>query len=210
MLATFRGGEVGDHRGTAILVSDAPDGTFVPYSDGALTPSEWDCLDGTLYFEGETPYMVFCHEWTQIGDGTVCAIQLSSDLKTTVGEAFELWSGSDASWKYDLKDAGYDIAVHDKNYVTDGPDLLLVDGELIALWSSFTKNGYVVAISRSDNGKITGNWTVDDALFYDKDGGHGMVFETFESQTKFVYHTPNTDRLERPCFKNIKLSDLKK
>ncbi len=210
MLATFRGGEESDHRGTAILVSDTPDGTFTPHSNGALTPSDWDCLDGTLYFEGETPYMVFCHEWTQIGDGTVCAIQLSSDLKTTVGEAFELWSGSDASWKYDLKDAGYDIAVHEKNYVTDGPDLLLVDGELIALWSSFTKNGYVVAVSRSDNGKITGNWTVDDKLFYDKDGGHGMVFDDFEEQSKFVYHTPNTDRLERPCFKNIDLSSLKK
>lgn len=210
MLATFKGDGEDAHRGTAILVSDTPDGTFVEHSEDALTPSDWDCLDGTLYFEDGTPYMVFCHEWTQIGDGTVCAIQLSSDLKTTVGEAFELWSGSDASWKYDLKDAGYDIAIHEKNYVTDGPDLLLVDGELIALWSSFTKNGYVVAVSRSDNGKITGNWTVDDDLFYDKDGGHGMVFETFENQTKFVYHTPNTDRLERPCFKNIKLSDLKK
>ena len=208
MFATFKGQE--GCRGTAVLVSDKPDGTFIPHSDGALTPSDMDCLDGTLYIENGTPYMVFCHEWTQIGDGAVYAVQLSDNLSTTAGQPFKLWSASQASWAYDLGEAGYEEAIHEVDYVTDGPYLMKIDDELVALWSSFTKNGYVVAISRSDNGKITGNWTVDDELFYDKDGGHGMVFETLEGQAKFVYHTPNTDRLERPCFKDIKLSDLKK
>lgn len=208
MFATFKG-ETGC-RGTSVLVSDKPDGMFTPHSEGALTPSDMDCLDGTLYIEDDVPYMVFCHEWTQIGDGAVYAVQLSDDLSTTAGNPFKLWSASQASWAYDLGEAGYAEATHEVDYVTDGPYLIKINGELVALWSSFTENGYVVAVSRSDNGKITGNWTVDNELFYDKDGGHGMVFETFESQTKFVYHTPNTDRLERPCFKNIKLSDLKK
>ena len=210
MLATFKGDGEDAHRGTAILVSDTPDGTFVEHSEGALTPSDWDCLDGTLYIEDDVPYMVFCHEWTQIGDGAVYAVRLSGDLSTTAGEPFKLWSASQASWAYDLGEADYEEATHTVNYVTDGPYLMKIDNELVALWSSFTENGYVVAVSRSNTESINGTWSVDNELLYDEDGGHGMVFETLDGQTKFVYHTPNTDRLERPCFKNIDLTDLKK
>lgn len=208
MLATFKGAT--GCRGTAILVSKTPDGTFKEHSEGALTPSDMDCLDGTLYIENGTPYMVFCHEWTQIGDGAVYAVQLSDDLSTTAGQPFKLWSASQASWAYDLGEADYEEATHTVNYVTDGPYLMKIDNELVALWSSFTENGYVVAVSRSNTGSINGTWSVDNELLYDEDGGHGMVFETLDGQTKFVYHTPNTDRLERPCFKNIDLTDLKK
>ena len=60
-------------RGTYSLRADSPLGPFVPHSAGALTPSEWECLDGTLYVDDAgAPYLVFCHEHTQIKDGTVC------------------------------------------------------------------------------------------------------------------------------------------
>ena len=37
-------------------------------------------LDGTLWVEGGTPYMVFCHEWCQMKDGRMCYAPLSSDF----------------------------------------------------------------------------------------------------------------------------------
>ena len=70
MLATFT--QENGLRGSYILKSDSPLGEFKPYSDGALTPQEWECLDATLYISkaGEA-YLVFCHEHTQIIDGTL-------------------------------------------------------------------------------------------------------------------------------------------
>ena len=65
MLATFTR-ECG-LRATHILRSDSPLGPFEPHGDRVLTPAEWECLDGTLYVSPEgTPYLVFCHEHTQI------------------------------------------------------------------------------------------------------------------------------------------------
>ncbi|MCD7796170.1 MAG: family 43 glycosylhydrolase [Clostridiales bacterium] len=49
MLATFT--KENGLRGTYALIADSPDGEFTPYSDGALTPCEWECLDGILYID---------------------------------------------------------------------------------------------------------------------------------------------------------------
>ena len=141
--------------------------------------------------------MVFCHEWTQIKNGSVCAVELSHDLKTTQGEPFLLWSAGDAIWKHDIRANG--------SYVTDGPFLIKRDGELISIWSSFYGGEYCEAIARSDNGKITGKWTVDSKLIFEKDGGHGMVFRDFDGNDCFVYHSPNTTPLERPVIQKINL-----
>ena len=184
------------HRGTATLVCDTPNGEFKPLSNGAVTPKDWACLDGTLYVENGTPYIVFCHEWTQIEDGEVCAQELSKDLSHTVGEPIILWKASMAKpW----------VVPHDGkgSYVTDGPFVMNIDGELICLWSSFGKYGYVEAISRSDNGKITGKWTIDEKLLFEKNGGHGMIFEDLDGNLNFIYHSPNETPLERPCIRKI-------
>lgn len=191
------------HRGTAILVCDTPDGRFTEHSDKAITPWDWECLDGTLYVENDTPYIVFCHEWTQIKDGTVCALQLTPDLKKAVGKPIELWRASTPSWVYSWSGEG--------DYVTDGPFMWRVDGELICIWSSFTDgNEYCEAISRSDNGSILGKWTIDEELLFSKDGGHGMLFTDFSGNINFVYHTPNSTPDERPAIKILTKEQLKR
>ena len=61
MLASFKREDL--CRGTAILTADDPLGPFVPHSDGRVTPSNWECLDGTLYVSpDDKPYLVFAHE----------------------------------------------------------------------------------------------------------------------------------------------------
>lgn len=70
MFATFA--LAGEKRGTAILVADRPEGPYEPWSEGPVTPEDWLSLDGTLYVdEAGDPWMVFCHEWVQIQNGTV-------------------------------------------------------------------------------------------------------------------------------------------
>ena len=82
MFATF----MGDTRGTGILKADHPAGPFLPWSDGAVTPRDQMCLDGTLHIDKNgKPWIVYCHEWVQVGNGTMNAAPLSEDLKQTYG-----------------------------------------------------------------------------------------------------------------------------
>lgn len=198
MLATFKVNE--GKKGTAILVCDTPNGTFKVHSNGPVTPSEWECLDGTLYIENGTPYMIFCHEWTQIGNGAVCAVELTKDLKAPVGTPRDLFFAGDASWRHDINGNGA--------YVTDGPFIISKNGKLSLIWSSFYKGEYCQAVAHSDNGKISGNWTIDDKLIYEKDGGHGMIFTDKNGNDLFVFHTPNETPNERPCVRNIDINAI--
>lgn len=188
-------------RGTQILKSDSPMGPFLVHSDGPVTPAEWECLDGTLYVNKEgTPYMVFCHEWVQIKDGEMCAVELSKDLKEAVGEPFVLFKASDPVWAVSVEGEG--------NFVTDGPFLYRTkEDELLMIWSSFCTDGYAEGIAYSDNGDITGNWKQKEEMLFSKDGGHGMIFTSKENEKYFIFHSPNKSPMERPTLRAIEEKD---
>ena len=197
MFASFKHPDV--KRGTAILKAESPLGLFHPHSDGCVTPRDWECLDGTLYVsKAGTPYMVFCHEWVQAGDGEVCAIPLTQDLSAPAGEAFLLFHASDAPW---CKVMHHSSGV--SGCVTDGPFLWRTsDGTLLCLWASFSEGGYTEGVAVSDNGEIDGRFTQVDPLFMD-DGGHGMVFRALDGQLYLTLHSPNAHLEERPFFHPI-------
>jgi hypothetical protein len=44
------------------------------------------------------PYMVFCHEWLQNGNGTMEKIELKPDLSGTIGESTLLFRAKDSPW----------------------------------------------------------------------------------------------------------------
>ncbi len=191
MFASFKA--KGVCRGTQILKADHPDGQFVPLGDRPVTPENWECLDGTLYVQNGTPYLVFCHEWEQVGDGEICAVQLSEDLKQTTGEPVLLFRASEAPWVRSIKDKG--------NFVTDGPFLYRCENSaLLMLWSSFGEGGYTLAAAVSDNGEINGAWRQCETPIFQKDGGHGMVFRDLSGKLRLSLHSPNKAYQERPCF----------
>lgn len=195
MLVSFK--SEAENRGTQILISESPLGPFVLHSDGPVTPREWECLDGTLYIENGKPYMIFCHEWVQMADGNgeMCVIELSDDLKCAVSEPVLLFKGADPYWV--RKDA--------PEYVTDGPFMYrTAEGKLLMIWSSFNENGYVEAIADSDNGSVFGKWNHDNELLFSSDGGHGMIFKSFDGELYFICHSPNDNPAERPVIKRIK------
>lgn len=197
MFASFKA--KGKARTTQILTASDPLGPFVPHSGSNLTPPGWECLDGTLYLDGEgTPFMIFCHEWIQIGDGEICAVQLSPDLKISAGKSAVLFHASEAPWS--SPNTGRIPSLGKSSYVTDGPFLYRANnGELLMLWSSYTKNGYAVGVSRSETGNIYGPWKHDPIPIYEKNGGHGMLFKTFDGRLMLALHAPNETPNERPC-----------
>lgn len=202
MFASFKAPNV--CRGTQILVCDTPNGNFVPLTPKPITPADRECLDGTFYIDKKgCPHVVFCHEWVQIENGTVCEMQLSPDLTRAITEPRVLWSATDYK---DVSIVGKDI----KGYVTDGPFLYRNKyDKLLAVWSSFNANGYTALISQSDNGDIDGNWSVCDAPLSAVDGGHGMIFKAFDGKDYFIMHKPNLATLERPVITSLKETDEK-
>lgn len=183
----------GHCRGTQILRSDSPLGPFLPISAGPATPADWECLDGTLYIEADgTPWLVFCHEWVQVRNGTICALPLTPDLSAPAAAPVQLFSAHDPTWvqPVDGKDS----------FVTDGPFLWRgADGQLRMLWSSFSAPGCYAQAAAVSAGGLRGPWRHAPAPVFEKDGGHGMLFRALNGELYLVLHRPNGGGLERPC-----------
>ena len=119
----------GKMRGTQILKAEKPDGPFLPHSDGPVTPEDWMCLDGTLLVDGGKPYIIFCHEWVQVKDGEVWALELTEDLKEAKGEPRYLFKGSEPVWADKTRET----------FVTDGPFAYRTEGgRLMLIWSTYS------------------------------------------------------------------------
>lgn len=194
MFASFKA--KGVYRGSQILAAESPLGPFHPISDRLITSPDWECLDGTLFVSPSgDPWIVFCHEWVQIGDGEICALPLTKDLMMAVRKPITLFSASQAPWADQIESKGR------KGYVTDGPWLhQLPDGDLYMLWSSFHSGKYAVGVAHSTSGEILGPWIQDSQPLYSGDGGHCMTFQDFDGNTWLSLHRPNDFPNERPVF----------
>lgn len=194
MFATFL--PKNGRRGTAVLKAKSPMGPFLPLGGAPLTPAAWECLDGTLYVEEGIPYMVFCHEWQQVGDGQICVMRLDEDLSAAAGEPELLFTASAAPWAKPL--AGRAPG----SYVTDGPYLYRAkNGSLLMLWSSFGEDGrYRIGVATSQSGLLKDPWLQSNEPLYTADGGHGMLFGAKDGTLYLAIHTPNNTPMERPIF----------
>lgn len=194
MFATFTA--PGHTRGTQVLRADRPEGPFIPWSKGPLTPRDWECLDGTLHVEEGAPHLVFCREWKDVGDGEIHVVPLSDDLRTTIGEPRRLFAASSAPWARSIPRPEFPEV-----FVTDGPFLhRAADGRLMMLWSSFGDSGYAMGVSVSASGGIQGPWSQTDEPLWATDGGHGMIFRAAAGTLHLTLHTPNTTPDERAHF----------
>jgi arabinan endo-1,5-alpha-L-arabinosidase len=203
MFATFTA--PGHLRGTQILSANRPEGPYAPWSDGPVTPRNWQCLDGTLHVDGDgTPWMLFCHEWKQVHDGTIVVQRLTPDLRAAVGTPVFLFSASEAPWSRPL-DVPATRSREFPVYVTDGPYVFrLTSGKLIMLWSSFGDQGYAMGIARSTSGTVLGPWVQEDEPLWSNDGGHGMIARTLDGRLFLTLHQPNNSPFERASFHPLK------
>ncbi len=176
------------HR-VSVYKSPSPMGPFVDIADGCLPPREPCTIDGTLYVAPDgQPWLVYVNEWSARADrvGLMDAVRLSDDLTTMVGDPITLFRA----------DAIPDL----KMGVTDGPFLYTTEkGELRMLWSTFPQNDYVVAVAGAP--AITGPWEQKGILYernakpdFTYEGGHAMIFKTFDGKMKLSLHSPNGNR----------------
>ena len=176
------------NRGSAVLYADSPEGPFKPFKNEPHTPKDWMALDGTLWEEDGQPYMIFCHEWIQLEDGTMELVKLKDDLSAFKGKPKTLFKATDAKWVRSLKESG---GLH-HGYITDGPWFYTTKtGKLLMIWSSFGENGYAVGLAESTTGSVKGPWIQHDEPFFKENGGHGMMFTTLEGKLMLTLHQPN-------------------
>lgn len=170
-------------RASQILVSDSPLGPYEAFSNESLFDPDMMTLDGTLWVEDGVPYMVYCHEWVQVVDGSISMIQLTDDLSDTVGDHTILFRGSDGPWNRRGQPT---------HWVTDGPWFYTShSGKLFMPWSGFSETGYTVGLAVSESGKLEGPWVQQEETLYSDDGGHPAIFKTFDGRLVMSLHSPN-------------------
>jgi len=150
-------------RKTIILKSDRPTGGFEIIADNVTLPGH-DCLDGTLYFEGGTPYLIYSHEWccnACFGDtdeaaasntnrmGHMNYVKLKDDLSGVADDGVHVkWCTAN---DYVVEDAN--ASIWDKIFgtvetnaacVVDGPQVYEKDGQKYLLWSTGTASAEAI------------------------------------------------------------------
>ncbi|PHN02590.1 glycoside hydrolase family 43 protein [Flavilitoribacter nigricans] len=183
---TVRGNEI-ERRASHVLVSDTPDGPYLPMEDPTYLPPEMPTLDGTFWVDEDgLPYMVYCYEWLQNWNGTIEKIQLKPDLSGTIGTGQVLFRASDSPWSRERDDAGNIIP----NKVTDGPWLFHTQtSKLGMLWTSWVFSDYVQGVAYSESGTLDGPWVQEPEPITPPNYGHGMLFRTFDGKLLMSVHS---------------------
>ena len=127
-------GNVIERRACHVLVSDKPEGPYVPMADKTYLPADRPTLDGTFWVDKDgKPYMVFCGEWLSNWNGTIEKIRLKDDLSGSIGQPKVLFRAHDSPWSREEEDG-----VVKPNKVTDGPFLFrTATGRLGMIWTSW-------------------------------------------------------------------------
>jgi GH43 family beta-xylosidase len=187
-------------RASHILYSENPEGPYRPMNDKFYLPEKWATLDGTLWIEDGTPYMIFCHEWLQIIDGTMDMIELSKDLSESVGEPVTLFRASEGPWVQEMTSIGE--KTNGKiipGWVTDGPYLFKTkNNRLGMIWSSWGSNRYAQGVVYSESGKLSGPWIHQEKPLNPDNAGHGMLFRTFEGKLLMSLHYQDLEKERSP------------
>lgn len=180
------GTNVIERRASHILVSDKPDGPYVPMKDPTYLPANMPTLDGTFWVDTDgKPYMVYCYEWLQNNDGTIEKIQLKPDLSGSVGESKLMFRASESPWSREKLDGKVG-----PNRVTDGPWLFHTGtGRLGMIWTSWIYDVYTQGVVYSESGTLDGPWIQEKDPITPPNFGHGMMFQTFDGQWLMSVHS---------------------
>lgn len=186
------GENVIERRASHVLVSDSPDGPYVPMQDSIYLPADKPTLDGTFWVDKDgKPYMVYCYEWLQNNNGTIEKIELKEDLSGSIGEGKLLFRASDSPWSRETTPDGS----IKPNKVTDGPYLFRTGtGRLGMIWTSWVENVYTQGVAYSKSGTLDGPWIHEKEPITPPNFGHGMLFRTFEGKWLMSVHSHYNDR----------------
>jgi len=176
-----------NRRASHVLVSDKPDGPYVPMDDETYLPADLPTLDGTFWVDTNgKPYMIYCEEWLHNWNGTMEKIELKPDLSGTVGNREIMFFASESPWSKDKQPNGRIVP----NKVTDGPYLFKTQtGKLGMIWTSWALSDYTQGVAYSESGTLDGPWIQEEEPITPPNFGHGMLFRTLEGKLLMSVHS---------------------
>lgn len=179
-------GNIIPRRASHVLVSERPEGPYVPMADETYLPATQPTLDGTFWVDKDgKPYMIYCGEWLQNWNGTIEKIELKPDLSGTIGEGKVLFRAFDSPWSRETVDGK-----RGPNKVTDGPYLFRTGtGRLGMIWTSWVDDVYTQGVAYSKSGTLDGPWIQEPEPITPPNFGHGMLFKTFDGQWLMSVHS---------------------
>lgn len=180
-------GNVINRRASHILVSDKPDGPYVPMQDETYLPAGLPTLDGTFWVDtDDKPYLIYCQEWLVNWNGTMEKIELKPDLSGSLGKRKILFFAYDSPWSKEKDQNGRIVP----NKVTDGPYLFRTQtGKLGMIWTSWVYKDYVQGVAYSESGTLDGPWVQEQEPITPPNFGHGMLFRSFEGKLLMSVHS---------------------
>lgn len=180
-------GNVIERRASHVLISDKPDGPYVPMKDSIYLPANKPTLDGTFWIDKDgKPYMIYCYEWLQNLNGTIEKIELKPDLSGSIGVGKVLFRASDSPWSREKDKNGNDKP----NKVTDGPYLFVTaTGQLGMIWTSWIYDVYTQGVAYSKSGTLDGPWIQQKEPITPPNYGHGMLFYTLQGKLLMSIHS---------------------
>lgn len=180
-------GNVINRRASHVLVSDNPDGPYVPMADETYLPADIPTLDGTFWVDADgKPYLIYCEEWLVNWNGTMEKIELKPDLSGTTGKRKILFFAYDSPWSKDKQHNGRIVP----NKVTDGPFLFKTQtGKLGMIWTSWVLSDYTQGVAYSESGTLDGPWIQEENPITPPNFGHAMLFHTFEGKLLMSIHS---------------------
>jgi beta-xylosidase len=194
-------------RACHLLVSDKPEGPYVPMADPTYLPANKPTLDATLWVDKDNkPYLVYCYEWLQAIDGTIEYIGLKPDLSGSIGKGKLMFRASDSPWSRERRADGST----GPNKVTDGCYLFRTEsGRLGMIWTSWVFNVYSQGVAYSESGTLAGPWVQEKEPITPPNYGHGMLFQTLEGKWLMCIHSHldvNGRYIRIPCLFEVSLA----
>lgn len=186
VIDTVKGNAI-NRRSSHVLVSDKPDGPYVPMKDETYLPADRPTLDGTFWVDTDgKPYMIYCEEWLANWNGTMEKIELKPDLSGTIGKGKIMFFAYDSPWSKDKQPGGRIVP----NKVTDGPYLFKTQtGKLGMIWTSWVLSDYTQGVAYSESGTLDGPWVQEKEPITPPNFGHGMLFRTLEGKLLMSVHS---------------------
>lgn len=186
IIDTVKGNKI-ERRASHVLVSDKPDGPYVPMQDSIYLPADKPTLDGTFWVDTDgKPYMIYCYEWLQNLDGTMEVIELKPDLSGSVGEGKLMFRASESPWS---KEKTADGSIR-PNMVADGPYMFRTGTDRLGMiWTSWIEDIYTQGVVYSESGTLEGPWIHEKDPITPPNFGHGMLFKTFEGKWLMSVHS---------------------
>ena len=170
-------------------------------SEKALHPTF--CVDD--YGAG---YMIYNHDASQNGDGTVQIVRFTEDLGRRMGEAYIMFSASRNGWSREAGDDNGNLSS-----IMEAPFLFVTEGGRMGiLFTAYKGNEKAIGVAYTETGHLDGPWVIEPEPLMAGNVANAMMFKDYDGTLVMVVQKDTLiDGVERHVPRLLKMeSELEK